>query len=314
MTTSPERGGVGGYLEPDAITPEIRARVRHVELRTLRLVESLFSGEYLSVFKGRGMEFADVREYQPGDDVRQIDWNVTARRGRPYLKEHTEERQLNVLLLVDVSASHDFGTGRERNARVAAEISAILALAAARNNDKVGILLCTDHVERFVPPDTGRSHSMRVVLELLAHRPRGRGTRLTEGLEFTTKVLRQRSVVFVISDFLTEASADRGFEHALRRLSAAHDVVPIRLRDPANAHLPAVGMLAVVDPESGARRVVNTSRRAVRDEHRARFERQHERISSLLRRARLDIVEVDTHADYVPPLVALFRRRSRSGA
>jgi len=304
----------GRPLDPAAITPEVRARVRHVELRTRRLVESLFSGEYHSVFKGRGMEFADVREYQPGDDVRAIDWNVTARRGRPYVKELTEERQLNVLVLVDVSASHDFGTGRRSHAQVAAELSAILALAAVRNNDRVGLLLCTERVERFVPPDTGRNHALRLVLELLAHRPEARGTRLTEGLEFATKVLRQRSVVFLVSDFLTAGAEGAQLEHALRRLSAGHDVIPVRLRDPANAELPRVGMLAVVDPESGARSVVNTSRRSVREAHRARFARQDERMTMIFRRSRLDVVEVDTREDYVPPLVALFRRRARSGA
>jgi hypothetical protein len=153
-----------------------------------------------------------------------------------------------------------------------------------------------------------------LVLELLAHRPDGHGTQLTAGLEFASKVLRQRSVIFLVSDFLTETTADAGLEHALRRLSAGHDVVPIRLRDPANAELPAVGMLAVVDPESGARTVVNTSRRSVREAHRTRFQRQHERISAILRGASLDVVEIDSRSDYVPPLVALFRRRSRSGA
>ena len=166
-----------------SITPEIRARVRHIELRTRGLVESLFSGEYPSVFKGRGLEFSDVREYQPGDDVRAIDWNVTARRGRPYVKEYVEERQLNVLVVVDLSASQEFGSGPNRNARVASEIAAILALAAAGNNDRVGLLLVTDHVELFVPPDTGRRHALRLVLDLLAYQPTARGTRLSSALE-----------------------------------------------------------------------------------------------------------------------------------
>jgi uncharacterized protein (DUF58 family) len=296
------------------ITPEIRAQVRHIELRTRGLVESLFSGEYLSVFKGRGMEFSDVREYHPGDDVRAIDWNVTARRGRPYVKELVEERQLEVLLLVDLSASKEFGTGREPNGRVAAEIAAVLGLAASANNDRVGLLLCTDRVERFVPPDTGRNHALRLVLELLSHRPAGRGTRLTAGLEYLTKVLRQRTVVFILSDFLLDTSADAGFEHALRRVASRHDVVPIRLVDPANATLPDVGMLGVLDPESGARRIVNTHDPRVREEHARRFERERERIMDMLRGLRLDAVEIDTTRDYVPPMVSLFRRRARGGA
>ncbi len=288
--------------------------MRHIELRTRRLVESLFSGEYHSVFKGRGMEFSDVREYQPGDDVRAIDWNVTARRGRPYVKELVEERQLEVLLIVDRSASKEFGTGPDRNLGVAAEIAAILGLAAVTNNDRVGLLLVTDRVERFVPPDTGRNHALRLVLDLLSHRAAERGTRLTAALEFAAKVLRQRTVIFVLSDFLLDVERDRGFEHALHRLSDEHDVIPIRLSDPAAATLPDVGMLALFDPESGRRRVLNTSDGRVREAHRARFAREHERVGALLRGAGVDIVEVDPTGDYVPPLLSLFRRRARAGA
>ncbi len=288
--------------------------MRHIELRTRRLVESLFSGEYHSVFKGRGMEFSDVREYQPGDDVRAIDWNVTARRGRPYVKELVEERQLEVLLIVDRSASKEFGTGPDRNLGVAAEIAAILGLAAVTNNDRVGLLLVTDRVERFVPPDTGRNHALRLVLDLLSHRAVERGTRLTAALEFAAKVLRQRTVIFVLSDFLLDVERDRGFEHALHRLSDEHDVIPIRLSDPTAATLPDVGMLALFDPESGRRSVLNTSDRRVREAHRARFDREHERVGALLRGAGVEIVEVDPTGDYVPPLLSLFRRRARAGA
>ena len=294
-----------------SITPEIRARVRHVQLRTRGLVESLFSGEYYSVFKGRGLEFSDVREYQPGDDVRAIDWNVTARRGRPYVKEYVEERQLNVLVVVDLSASKEFGTGPNRNARVASEIAAILALAAAGGNDRVGLLLVTDHVELFVPPDTGRRHALRLVLDLLAYRPTGRGTRLSSALEYAAKVLRQRSVIFLVSDFLIDQSRDAGFEHAARRLAREHDLVPIRLTDPASSALPDVGMLALLDPESGERRVVNAGDPGVRREYSARFEYQRDSVTSTLNTLRLDTVEVSTPDDYVPPLLAFFRRRAR---
>lgn len=259
------------------------------------------------------MEFSDVREYHPGDDVRAIDWNVTARRGRPYLKEFVEERQLEVLLVVDLSASKKFGTGESPNARIAAEIAAILGLAATANNDRVGLLLVTDQVERFVPPDTGRNHAMRLVLDLLSHRPASRGTRLTAALEFAAKILRQRTVVFLVSDFLMDSSRDTGFEHALRRLSGEHDVVPIRLTDPASSNLPNVGMLALLDPESGARKVVNTSSRRIREEHAQRFTRERDRVTAILRGSRLDTVEVTTTEDYVPPLVSLFRRRARGG-
>jgi uncharacterized protein (DUF58 family) len=222
-----------------------------------------------------------------------------------------EERQLNVLLFVDLSASKEFGTGAKANALVAAEIAAILGLAAARNNDRVGILLVTDRVERYVPPDTGRRHAMRLVFELLAASPGGRGTRLSSGLEYAAKVLRQRTVVFLISDFLVDPTNDPGLEHAARRMAGDHDLVPIRLTDPSNATLPKVGLLAVLDPESGERRVVNTGDSAVRERHRAWFARRRDAVTSMLRELRLDTVEVVTPDDYLPPLLAFFRRRAR---
>ncbi len=285
--------------------------MRHIELRTRGLVESLFSGEYHSVFKGRGLEFSDVREYQPGDDVRAIDWNVTARRGRLFVKEHVEERQLNVLLIVDLSASKQFGSGPKRNGRVAVEIAGILALAATNNNDRVGLLLVTDHVELFLPPDTGRRHALRLVLDLLSYHPSGRGTKLSTALEYAAKVLRQRTVVFLVSDFLIDSSGDSSFEPSLSRLASAHDVVPIRLTDPASSTLPDIGMFAVLDPESGERHVMNTGNARVRHEYSARFAHQRDWVTSTLNRLRLDIVEITTPNDYVPPLISFFRRRAR---
>ena len=303
--------GASATAQRRSIPPEVRAQVRHIELRTRGLVESLFSGEYHSVFKGRGLEFSDVREYHPGDDVRAIDWNVTARRGRPYLKENVEERQLEVLLVVDQSASEEFGTGTKANARVAAEISAILGLAAAGNNDRVGLLLVTDRVELFVPPDTGRRHALRLVLELLAHEPVGRGTKLSAALEYATRVLRQRTVIFLVSDYLLEPARDPGFEHAMRRLAREHDVVAVRLTDPAAATLPRVGMLAVLDPESGVRRVVNTSSGRVREAYAQNWAARREAVTSVFRRLHVDVVEVREPDDYVPALVGFFRRRAR---
>ncbi len=243
--------------------------------------------------------------------MRAIDWNVTARRGHPYLKEYVEERQLNVLVVVDLSASQEFGSGPSRNARVASEIAAILALAAAANNDRVGLLLVTDRVELFVPPDTGRRHALRLVLDLLSYRPAGRGTRLSSALEYAAKVLRHRTVIFLVSDFLIDQWRDAGFEHAARRLSREHDLVPIRLTDPASSALPDVGMLALLDPESGERHLVNTSDPRVRRDYSARFEHQRDWVTSTLRGLRLDTVEVTTPDDYVPPLLAFFRRRAR---
>jgi uncharacterized protein (DUF58 family) len=292
-------------------TPEVTAQLKRIELTTRGLVESLFSGEYHSIFKGRGLEFSDVREYQPGDDVRAIDWNVTARRGRLFIKEFVEERQLNALVLVDLSASKSFGTGTKDNATIAAEIAAILALAATGNNDRVGLLLATDRVEHYVPPDTGRRHALRMVLELLAWQPEGRGTKLSEAMRFAEKVLRQRTTVFVISDFLTGPGADPDLALSARKLAWDHDVVPIRLTDPRAAELPKVGLMAVTDPETGERRVVNTSSRRVRTRFHDAAVRTREENDALFRDLRLDTVDLVTTEDYLPPLIGFFRRRAR---
>lgn len=292
-------------------TPEVTAQLKRIELTTAGLVESLFSGEYHSIFKGRGLEFSDVREYQPGDDVRSIDWNVTARRGRLFVKEFVEERQLNALVMVDLSASKAFGTGAKHNALIASEIAAILALAATTNNDRVGLLLVTDRVEYFIPPDTGRRHAMRLVLELLTYQPDGRGTTLSAGLRYADKVLRQRTTVFLISDFLTGAAADPELMRSARKLAWYHDLVPIRLIDPAAGELPRVGMLAVDDPETGQRRVVNTSRRKVREAWKAQTLETRARMDDLFRDLQLDVVDIDTREEYLPPLIGFFRRRAR---
>lgn len=298
--------------ESHVFTPEVSAQLRRIELTTRGLVESLFSGEYHSIFKGRGLEFSDVREYQPGDDVRSIDWNVTARRGRLFIKEFVEERQLNALVMVDLSASKAFGTGPRDNATIASEIAAILALAATSNNDRVGLLLVTDRVEHFIPPDTGRRHALRLVLELLAYQPEGRETRLSTGLRYAERVLRQRSTVFLISDFVTGPSSDPALEHAARKLAWDHDFVPIRLSDPAAIELPDVGMIAVTNPETGAREIVNSGRRKVRDGFRARSLEVRATIDDLFRELQVDTVDLDTSADYLPPLIGFFRRRARS--
>ena len=290
---------------------EIAAQVRRIELRTRGLVESLFSGEYHSVFKGRGLEFSDVREYQPGDDIRAIDWNVTARRGQLFMKEYVEERELTALLLVDLSASKEFGTGAKSNALVASEIAAILAFAATRNNDRVGLLLVTDRVELFVPPDSGRRHVLRLVLELLSFRPSGRGTRLSLGLEYATRVLKRRSAVFLVSDFLLDDASDPEFARAAGRVSHDHDLVPIRLTDPGGVQLPNVGLLVLVDPETGQRHVVNTSSSHVRAAYASGKAAQHAKLTAVFRELRVDVMEVDTTQDPVPALIGFFRKRER---
>lgn len=291
---------------------EIAAQIRQIELRTRGLVASLFSGEYHSVFKGRGLEFADLREYQPGDDVRAIDWNVTARRGAPYLREYVEERQLNALIIVDLSASKRFGTGPAENVRIASEIAAILALAAAANNDRVALLLVTDQVELYVPGGSGRKHALRLVLDILSFKPRHNGTRLSVALTYAARVLPTRSIIFLISDFLTDTSADPDLAEAARRCSRGHDVVPVRLTDPGGATLPNVGMLAMIDPETGLRRLVNTGSARVRNRYARAQSDQHDAMSALLRELRLDVIDVDTTQDYVPRLISFFKRRERA--
>ena len=298
--------------DPDFVFgAEVSAQLKRIELTTARLVESLFSGEYHSIFKGRGLEFSDVREYQPGDDVRSIDWNVTARRGHLFVKEFVEERQLNALIVVDLSASKTFGTGAKQNSIIASEIAAILALAATTNNDRVGLLLVTNKVEYFIPPDTGRRHAMRLVLELLSHKPESRSTTLSAGLRYADRVLRQKTTVFLISDFLTGPEVDSELIRAARKLAWYHDLVPIRLIDPAAGNLPKVGMLALDDPETGHRRVLNTNKREVRDSWKAHSQQVQERMNDLFRDLKLDVVDVDTRHDYLPPLIGFFRRRAR---
>ena len=288
------------------------ARVKQIELRTRGLVESLFSGAYRSMFKGRGLEFSEVREYQPGDDIRAIDWNVTARRGRLFIKQHVEERELTAMLMVDLSGAQDFGTGFASNARIASEIACILALSAARNNDHVGLLVVTGDTELFIPPDTGRRHALRLVFELLSLRPAGRRTKLSPGLEFMARVLRRRAAVFLISDFLVDFEADPHLRRIASRFSFQHDLVPIRLNDPRQMGLPDVGLVRIVDPESGERRIVDTSREASRSAYLKRAGDARDRLTRLFRELGLDVAEVDSGEDYVPVLAEFFRARRRT--
>lgn len=302
---------VGSASVSHVLSKDAAAQIRRIELRTRGLVQSLFSGEYRSAFKGRGIDFAGLREYQPGDDIRAIDWNVTARRGAPFLREYAEERQLSTLIIVDLSASKLFGTGQAGNRQIASEIAAVLALAAAANNDRVALLLVTDRVEAYVPPGSGRRHALRLVLKALSFRPERGGTRLSAALAWATRVLPIRSIVFLISDFLTDARADPDLPEAARRCSLEHDLVPIRLTDPGGATLPDIGMLAVVDPETGMRRLVDTGSARVRTRYAKAQSDQHEEMSTLLRELRLDVVDVDTTQDYIPRLVGFFHRRER---
>jgi uncharacterized protein (DUF58 family) len=284
-------------------------QVRRIELRTRGLVASRFSGEYHSVFKGQGIEFVEVREYVPGDDVRAIDWNVSARTGGTFVKKYVEERELTVLLAVDLSGSQGWGTRGRFKAEMVAEVAATLALSAVRNNDRVGLLVFTDRVEELVPPRKGRTHVLRILRDLLAFRPVGRGTDLAGSLSYATRLLRSRSIVFLVSDFVTDDVA--ALDRALTLAAARHDVVPVVLTDPADAELPDAGLLRVVDPETGAAVYVDTGSEAVRERYAAAVEEERLALRRVFRRLGLDEIELSTAGDVPKAVLSFFRRRER---
>lgn len=285
---------------------EILRKVRRIEIRTRRIVDETLAGGYHSVFKGRGMEFSEVREYQVGDDVRTIDWNVTSRMGHPYVKKYVEERELTVLLAVDVSGSSRFGSTAQARSEVVAEICALLAFAAARNNDRVGLLLFSEGIEKYVPPRKGRRHVLRVLREVLYHEPAGRGTNIALALETVRRLQRRRAVVFVLSDFLAE-----GFERPLRLASRFHDLVALVVRDPREASLPAVGLVGLEDAETGECLVVDTSQAGLRERFRQAAEARAARLELLFKKLAVDAVELWTDRAYDRPLVRFFARRAR---
>ncbi len=288
------------------IPREILKQVRRVEISTRGLVNEIFSGEYHSVFKGRGMNFAEVREYHYGDDIRNIDWNVTARTGAPFVKVFDEERELTVMLVVDVSASGDFGSRARMKGEIAVEICAVLAFSAITNNDKVGLIIFSDRIEKFVPPRKGRSHVLRVLRELLYHRPEGRGTDVAGALEYLARVVRRRAVVFVVSDFLAT-----GYRKALTVAGRRHDTIVIRLGDLRERELPAVGYIELEDAETGEQYTVNLSDRAFRaafdgDVTEAQTARERE-----FRKTGVDVIEISTDRPYADRLMRFFRQRAK---
>lgn len=289
-----------------AVPPEVLRQVRLIDLRTRRLVNSVFAGEYRSIFKGQGMEFAEVREYEPGDEVRSIDWNVTARMRRPFVKRYVEERELTILLVVDLSGSTRYGTVNRFKAEMATELSAVLTMSAVRNNDRVGILLFTDRVEHVVPPAKGRRHALRIIRDVLVHSPAGRGTDLAGALEFAGRMLRHHAIVFVLSDAL-----DEGIERPLKRLSQRHDVVMATLDDPSESELPNIGLARFVDPETGETLDVNTSDRGVRERFAAGAAAERVARRQLLRRLAIDEIPMSTQTGYLEPLLRFFRIRER---
>ena len=286
------------------VPPEILRQVKLIELRTRGLVNSLFTGEYRSTFKGQGMEFAEVREYNPGDEVRTIDWNVTARMRRPFVKRYIEERELTVMLAVDLSGSERFGTTTRFKSELATELGAVLAMSAIRNNDRVGIMLFTDRVEHVVPPRKGRRHALRVIRDLLVHEPAGHGTDIPVALEYLGKMLAHKSIVFVLSDFMGE-----GLERPLKLLAQRHDVIAITIEDPSERRLPDVGLARLVDPETNETLDVDTSSPAVRKAYEEKVNAEFLDRRRLLRRLAIDEIAVRTDTGYLEPLLKFFRGR-----
>jgi uncharacterized protein (DUF58 family) len=288
------------------LTKEIIKQVRQIEIRTRGLVNQVFSGEYHSVFKGRGMEFSEVREYQFGDDIRNIDWNVTARFGHPYIKVFEEERELTVMLMVDLSGSLIFGSVSKTKQRVAAELSAILAFSALKNNDKVGLILFTDKIERFVPPRKGRTHVLRIIREVLSFAPHGKATNIKGALEYMHNAIKKKSIAFVLSDFM-----DDGYEKILRIVGKKHDLIGIVLDDVREKEFPKMGLVKLTDAETGLERWIDTSSTKVRQ---ALMFTQREKVqkrNSLFVSSGLDSIQVTTGEDYVKPLVRFFKLRER---
>jgi uncharacterized protein (DUF58 family) len=288
------------------LTKELLKQVRQIEIRTKGLVNQVFSGEYHSVFKGRGMEFSEVREYQYGDDIRNIDWNVTARFGHPYIKIFEEERELTVMLMVDLSGSLMFGSVSKTKQRIAAELSAILAFSALKNNDKVGLILFTDKIEKFVPPRKGKKHVLRIIREVLSFEPEGKSTNIRGALEYMNNAIKKKSIAFLISDFM-----DEGYEKILRIVGRKHDLIGIVLDDRREKEMPNIGMVKLADAETGAERWIDTSSKRVRE--RMIFDRkEREKLrNSIFIKSRLDKIEVTTGSNYIQPLVQFFRRREK---
>jgi uncharacterized protein (DUF58 family) len=296
------------------IPREILKKIRQIELRTNRLVTETLAGQYHSVFKGQGMNFDEVREYQPGDDVRSIDWNVTARMNHPFIKKFVEERELTVMLVVDVSGSGLFGSREQSKRELAAEIASVLAFSAIRNNDKVGLLLFTDEVEHFIPPRKGRSHVLRVIREVLYFEPKRRGTDLAQALEFMGRVLPHKAVVVVVSDFIFQAGSGLlppPIQTAMRQANRRHDVVAVHVTDRYEMELPALGRLILEDAETGEIVEVNTAQAASRDAFALRQEKQRAEVARQLRSSGIDTIQLHTDEPYSAALGRFFETREK---
>jgi uncharacterized protein (DUF58 family) len=287
-------------------TTDLLKQVRKIEIKTRGLTRNIFAGEYHSAFKGRGMAFSEVREYQFGDDIRNIDWNVTARYNHPFIKVFEEERELTVMLVIDVSGSHDFGTFRKMKKNVITEIAAILAFSAITNNDKIGVIFFSDKIEKFIPPKKGRSHILRIIREMIDFHPENRATNIPEVLRYLTNVIKKKCTAFVISDFLDEHT---DLERALSVANNKHDVVAVRIYDEREEELPAIGMLKVKDAETGGYIWVDSSDPVTRKEYRKWWLQQSDRLRGIFTRCGVDAALINTRQDYVRALMNLFKKR-----
>jgi uncharacterized protein (DUF58 family) len=294
-------------MEEGKQTPaEILKKIRVLEIKTRGFVETAFAGDYHSVFKGRGMNFEDVREYQPGDEIRAIDWNVTARMGSAFVKKFTEERELTVMLIVDVSASGNFGSTTQSKRELAAEVACLLAFSAIRNNDKVGLLLFTDRVELFIPPKKGRSHTLRLIREILFFAPEGRGTEPALALDQLNNIVTRRAVVFFISDFQTS-----DFSRALAVTARRHDFIAVHIHDEREQSFPNIGIITLEDAETGEQIEINTGDRGTRARLAESVDRQQAELAQTLRRNRIDTIALRTGDNYLPALRTFFKQRER---
>jgi uncharacterized protein (DUF58 family) len=301
------------YMNPEK-AKNILGRMRQLEIRTRRLVNDSLAGQYHSVFKGRGMDFDEVREYVPGDEVRTIDWNVTARTGHPFVKKFTEERELTMLLVVDVSASGNFGSAPQSKRELAAELASVLAFSAIRNSDKVGLILYTDRVEEYIPPKKGRRHVLRLVREILFHQPRGRGTDTVKALDFANHILHRRAIAFLISDFQSSEEPELALENlrrAMRQTNRRHDLVALHIQDAREKTLPDVGVLAIQDAETDEVVELDTADPEIRRGFEQEVNERTQRLVRGFRAEAIDTLELDTALPYLPALQRFFKNRER---
>jgi len=285
-------------------TSEIFKKVRRIEIKTRGLSNQIFSGQYHSVFKGRGMAFSEVREYQYGDDIRSIDWNVTARFNHPYVKVFDEERELTVMLLIDVSGSNEFGTQKQLKENIITEIAAVLSFSAIQNNDKVGVIFFSNKIEKFIPPDKGTTHILRIIRELIDFKPENKETNIAEALRYFTNVIKKRCTAFLISDFI-----DKGFENAIKIANRKHDIIAVKIYDERETEIPNIGLIKVKNAETGKKIWVDTSDPKVRSNYLIWAKRTDKKLDNLFTRSGVDIAKIRTDQDYVKPLINLFKRR-----